>query len=207
MPIRFRCSYCNKLLGIATRKAGTETLCPHCGYTIVVPMPLDDAQTERVPVDDVAELLGSSATEKLTRSGLQAAAAPPAAPRPQPPAPPEPAPSPKARPKPPPEAKPAPASKQSPAPLPPSPSPEVKPALRSDSQPLFEGDVDDILGTPSPTEEPARPKPPPTSGADAMSLAEPPNVVVLSATTATVLLGVVTVLLVLAFLAGYFVAK
>ena len=37
MPIRFRCSRCNRLLGIARRKAGTETTCPHCGATIMVP--------------------------------------------------------------------------------------------------------------------------------------------------------------------------
>jgi DNA-directed RNA polymerase subunit RPC12/RpoP len=37
MPIRFRCSYCSKLLGIARRKAGTDTVCPHCGYEITVP--------------------------------------------------------------------------------------------------------------------------------------------------------------------------
>ena len=37
MPIRFRCSHCNRLLGIARRKAGTETKCPHCEGTILVP--------------------------------------------------------------------------------------------------------------------------------------------------------------------------
>ena len=54
MPIRFRCAYCNRLLGIATRKAGMETICPHCGYTITVPVPqeangrADDARTEQI---------------------------------------------------------------------------------------------------------------------------------------------------------------
>ncbi|MBA4187509.1 MAG: hypothetical protein C0467_05765 [Planctomycetaceae bacterium] len=37
MPIRFRCGGCYKLLGIATRKAGSDTVCPHCGATITVP--------------------------------------------------------------------------------------------------------------------------------------------------------------------------
>ena len=37
MPIRFRCSHCNRLLGIARRKAGTETKCPHCEGMILVP--------------------------------------------------------------------------------------------------------------------------------------------------------------------------
>src|SRR5947209_4069935 len=30
MPIRFRCAYCNQLLGIARRKAGTVVRCPTC---------------------------------------------------------------------------------------------------------------------------------------------------------------------------------
>lgn len=37
MPIRFRCTACSKLLGIASRKAGTETTCPQCGTTLTVP--------------------------------------------------------------------------------------------------------------------------------------------------------------------------
>jgi phage FluMu protein Com len=57
MPIRFRCAYCNRLLGIATRKAGTETTCPHCGYTITVPYPDDGEKTERVNLADVDALL------------------------------------------------------------------------------------------------------------------------------------------------------
>ena len=31
MPIRFRCAYCNQLMGIARRKAGTVIRCPNCG--------------------------------------------------------------------------------------------------------------------------------------------------------------------------------
>jgi hypothetical protein len=37
MPIRFRCAYCNKLLGIAKRKAGTVVRCPGCSGQVVVP--------------------------------------------------------------------------------------------------------------------------------------------------------------------------
>src|SRR5438132_6458859 len=37
MPIRFRCAYCNKLLGIARRKAGTVVRCPTCAGQVVVP--------------------------------------------------------------------------------------------------------------------------------------------------------------------------
>jgi len=37
MPIRFRCAYCNQLLGIARRKAGTVVRCPNCSGQVVVP--------------------------------------------------------------------------------------------------------------------------------------------------------------------------
>jgi DNA-directed RNA polymerase subunit RPC12/RpoP len=37
MPIRFRCAYCNQLMGIATRKQGTVVRCPKCSGQVVVP--------------------------------------------------------------------------------------------------------------------------------------------------------------------------
>ena len=37
MPIRFRCAYCNQLMGIARRKAGTVVRCPTCSGQVVVP--------------------------------------------------------------------------------------------------------------------------------------------------------------------------
>jgi hypothetical protein len=37
MPVRFRCAYCNQLLGIARRKAGTVVRCPTCAGQVVVP--------------------------------------------------------------------------------------------------------------------------------------------------------------------------
>ncbi len=37
MPIRFRCQYCNQLLGIARRKAGTKVECPTCHAQVLVP--------------------------------------------------------------------------------------------------------------------------------------------------------------------------
>lgn len=37
MPIRFRCPHCEKLLGIARRKAGTPIQCPQCSKTVKVP--------------------------------------------------------------------------------------------------------------------------------------------------------------------------
>jgi hypothetical protein len=39
MPIRFRCAYCNQLLGIARRKAGQVVRCPTCAGQVVVPTP------------------------------------------------------------------------------------------------------------------------------------------------------------------------
>ncbi len=37
MPIKFRCAYCNQLMGIARRKAGTVVKCPTCNGQVVVP--------------------------------------------------------------------------------------------------------------------------------------------------------------------------
>ena len=39
MPIRFRCAYCNQLMGIASRKAGSVVRCPKCAGEIIVPTP------------------------------------------------------------------------------------------------------------------------------------------------------------------------
>jgi hypothetical protein len=39
MPIRFRCAYCNQLMGIARRKAGTVIRCPNCAGQVIVPKP------------------------------------------------------------------------------------------------------------------------------------------------------------------------
>jgi len=41
MPIHFRCAFCNQLLGIARRKAGSVINCPTCGGPLVVP-PLEN---------------------------------------------------------------------------------------------------------------------------------------------------------------------
>jgi hypothetical protein len=45
MPIRFRCVYCNQLLGISRRKAGTIVRCTSCEGQLIVPDP-SDAATE-----------------------------------------------------------------------------------------------------------------------------------------------------------------
>jgi phage FluMu protein Com len=45
MPIRFRCAYCNQLLGIARRKAGSVVRCPTCAGHVVVPnLPADETE-------------------------------------------------------------------------------------------------------------------------------------------------------------------
>jgi DNA-directed RNA polymerase subunit RPC12/RpoP len=44
MPIRFRCAYCNQLMGIARRKAGTVVRCPTCSGQVVVPHPNPSAE-------------------------------------------------------------------------------------------------------------------------------------------------------------------
>ncbi len=48
MPIRFRCAYCNQLMGISHRKMGTIVRCPKCSGQVVVP------QIEGTPDDDAS---------------------------------------------------------------------------------------------------------------------------------------------------------
>jgi hypothetical protein len=49
MPIRFRCAYCNQLMGIARRKAGTVVRCPKCAGEIIVPVPEGAESSEDEP--------------------------------------------------------------------------------------------------------------------------------------------------------------
>jgi hypothetical protein len=50
MPIRFRCAYCNQLLGISRRKSGTSVRCPTCAGQVLVP-DQDEAATVPGPED------------------------------------------------------------------------------------------------------------------------------------------------------------
>ncbi len=50
MPIRFRCAYCNQLLGIARRKAGKVVRCPNCAGQVVVPDIEEDRDPDEAPV-------------------------------------------------------------------------------------------------------------------------------------------------------------
>lgn len=198
MPIRFRCSYCNRLLGIATRKAGMETTCPHCGYTIIVPVPQEENdRTERMNFEDVEAALGRGATE-VARPPAAVADAPVEKPRPvDPPAPP----------KPPTAQKPIPPEIAKPKPVPPPPPPAKPKPVSNDpnERPLFEKDMDDIFGKTAAPVEPEKNKPKKVSGMDAMSLSEPTQNIVLSPQKATFLMIGAVVLMVLSFVAGYMV--
>jgi hypothetical protein len=209
MPIRFRCSYCNRLLGIATRKAGTQTRCPHCGYEITVPVPQDDeSKTERLSLDDAEQPMGRGSTEVLAEPAVAAPAPPSPPPVEQAEAQPG-----KTRPEPPhtgagspkngSPAHPA-AGKGRPAPQA-LPRSTAKPTHPEDPS-LFEGDIDDILGASAAPVEPERPKPPVAAGMDALSLGEPARHIVISAQKATLFMVIVVVLMALAFAAGYFLA-
>jgi hypothetical protein len=198
MPIRFRCSYCNRLLGIATRKAGTQTICPHCGYQIIVPVPQDDeARTDRLNLDD-RPVLARGATEVMAEPAV--ATAPPVEQVEEKPE----------------KARPAPAVQPKHSSPEPPAAPKSRPVLPPVSKPaksnhpeersLFEGDIDEILGPSGAREEPERAKPPATSGMDALSLGEPARHIVISAQKATLFMVVVVILLALAFAAGYFLA-
>ena len=137
MPIRFRCVYCEKLLGIARRKAGSVVNCPHCNEKLIVPTPEGGDETE-APQDDVpgteeepklgAQLFERSDFEELLspeptfRSGDDEA--PPAPSRPNPGSVPPQMPQPQSRPP-----QPAPPQPMPPRPVAPGPPPETRPGV------------------------------------------------------------------------------
>jgi phage FluMu protein Com len=225
MPIRFRCSYCNRLLGIATRKAGMQTTCPHCGNSITVPIPNegDDGKTERMNLDDIDEMLGKSGGATIRDSAVAAPPAPPAAPTVAPPPVQDRRPEviepefedplslPRSQPAP--KKSSAPAKPQAPpekakVATPPLPKPtKPKKPIDPNNPPLFEGNIEDILGPTVEPEEEKREKPPATSGMDARSLGDQTSGhITLSSGTATLLMAAIVVLLGLAFAAGYLLA-
>ena len=69
MPVRFRCAYCNQLLGISRRKAGTIVRCPTCSGQVIVPtvesipaqQPAAAVQQPVFERSDFDELLGTAA--------------------------------------------------------------------------------------------------------------------------------------------------
>jgi len=66
MPIKFRCVYCEQLLGIARRKAGTVVKCPNCEGQLIVPTP--DPADEMIEEKDDREDLTEPAPQKETVS-------------------------------------------------------------------------------------------------------------------------------------------
>jgi DNA-directed RNA polymerase subunit RPC12/RpoP len=183
MPIRFRCSRCNRLLGIARRKAGSDTRCPHCGSTITVPTH-DGSEDDRGELAEIDQLLNPANAVPITPSALSESTGPPTVTRPAPPAPPVPRPTPSQR------------------------SSAVSLPKSDEDRPLFERDVDAVLGV-STTEQPdsSKTKPAATSGMDAMSLGSERGQIVLSSQKATALVVAVVVMLALAFAAGFLIAS
>jgi hypothetical protein len=71
MPIRFRCAYCNQLLGIARRKAGTVVRCPTCAGQVIVPN-VDTEETEGPGGEDEPLVFERSDFEELLNPAEQA---------------------------------------------------------------------------------------------------------------------------------------
>lgn len=65
MPIRFCCKHCHQLLGIASRKAGSEIQCPKCGVSQIVPneeaalaaLVMQQVARTHEPVENAADLV------------------------------------------------------------------------------------------------------------------------------------------------------
>lgn len=83
MPIRFRCSYCNQLLGIARRKIGSVVRCPTCAGQVVVPskstvaaeVPAGDLLFEHGNFDELLELPAMKEAPKSRAGATEAASA------------------------------------------------------------------------------------------------------------------------------------
>src|SRR5438105_6382518 len=83
MPIRFRCAYCNQLMGIARRKAGTVVRCPTCAGQVVVPDPAAAPAAAAGDPDGAGEgLFDKSDIDELFRDQPAGAAPPPPPPSP-----------------------------------------------------------------------------------------------------------------------------
>src|SRR2546430_12042301 len=90
MPIRFRCAYCNQLMGIARRKAGTVVRCPTCAGQVVVPNADAEEEPEgtaRQPAPAEPPLFERSDFDQVFDVPKQPAPRPAAAPPPAPQAP------------------------------------------------------------------------------------------------------------------------
>jgi hypothetical protein len=178
MPIRFRCGVCQRLLGIARRKAGTQTRCPFCGSAITVPNPFGNHSNESEELDELVNVGTPAMSPPLVPNRPAVAPAPsqPAAPV-------------AARPT----------------------TPATSPPKEANAEPpLFEHDLDAVLGPSLPA---LRPPPRPTPGpaplpaTDSARLNEEPRNLVLSPQKATALAVTVMLLIALSFVAGFLVAS
>ncbi|MFL5240753.1 MAG: hypothetical protein ACJ8FY_01480 [Gemmataceae bacterium] len=84
MPIRFRCSYCNQMLGISRRKIGSLVRCPTCAGQIVVPAKSTATAESQAPAGgsvferhDFDELLEIPAVEQPAKAPAGSAVAKP----------------------------------------------------------------------------------------------------------------------------------
>lgn len=189
MPVRFRCPHCNRLLGIARRKAGSQIDCPQCGRPLTVPAqdgggPLD--------LDEIDRLVNPAAA-------TNGSAHPPAPPHHEPVAP---------------APQPEPLSLGGSVvvrPLPAEPKASPRHTAPPRETPLLQNDVDDLLGLNKgpkfELDDEHAPKHKPVSGQDAMSLGDEPRGFHLSPQKATLLAVAVLVLLGIAFAAGFLTAS
>jgi hypothetical protein len=159
------------LLGIARRKAGAETRCPHCGSTITVPK--DDDNYDQTHVDDLTDLFNGEANPHVIHD-LAAVTT-----RPAPPTVPRAAETPRREPR----------------------------GISEEEQPLFERDLDSVLGMPVAEATETTKKSTVTAGLDVMSLEPDQNHLVISSQTATAIIVAMVVLLGLAFAAGFLIAS
>jgi hypothetical protein len=88
VPIRFRCAYCNQLMGISRRKLGTVVRCPTCAGQVVVPNP-DAPAAPQPPARGTSGKAGPNLFEQsdiddLLRPGTAAAPPPNEPPSPPP---------------------------------------------------------------------------------------------------------------------------
>jgi len=201
------------LLGIARRKAGSETTCPHCGYTVTVP---DDPGDDAPEMEDLDTLLNpmsepDQSPPALPSSSTRSQGSPPAFHRNAqasspatnlqtvPPVVPAPSSGP-------PGTRPTKATSSAPQ----SASTATSDPRSRDERPLFERELDAVLGKPGTTTAPqgdAQSKPIPTSGMDAMSLGSERSHIVLSVQKATALVVIAVVLIALSFAVGFLLAS